>query len=99
MSRCSLKNRPGDQTIDTIETFDIPFAFRTTLGENGADFVLQRASVQNPESFILVNKKVYKQSNKFLGIHVIYAKRNLFYACNINENERRRDNARQKKKV
>jgi len=28
-----------------------------------------------------------------------YAKRNLFNACNINENERRRDNARQKKKV
>jgi hypothetical protein len=48
MSRCSRKNRPRDPTIDTIETLDIPFEFRTTLGENGADFVLQRASVQNP---------------------------------------------------
>jgi len=47
VSRCSLKNRPSDPTLDIIETFHIPFAFRTTLGENGANFVLHRASVQN----------------------------------------------------
>jgi len=48
MSRCALKNRPSDPTIETIETFVIPLEFRTTLGENGADFVLHRACVPNP---------------------------------------------------
>ena len=84
------KNRPSDPTIDTIETFDIPFEFRTTLGENILSF---------KETNILEGYIVLGDVQIVEHIFNSYAKRNLFNACNINENERRRDNTRQKKKV
>ena len=34
MSRFSVKHRPLDPTLETIEIFEIPNEHRTTLGEN-----------------------------------------------------------------
>ena len=49
MSRFSLKHRPRDPTIETIELFEIPIEYRTTLGENGVDFIIHRSSIPNPQ--------------------------------------------------
>ena len=48
MSRFSVKHRPLDPTLETIETFEIPNEYRTTLGENGVNFVIHRICVPNP---------------------------------------------------
>jgi hypothetical protein len=48
MSRFSLKHRPRDPTIETIELFEIPLEYRTTLVENGADFIIHRSCIPNP---------------------------------------------------
>ncbi len=37
-----------DPTLETIETFEIPNEYRTTLGENGVNFVIHRICVPNP---------------------------------------------------
>ena len=34
MSRFSVKHRPLDPTLETIEIFEIPNEYRTTLAEN-----------------------------------------------------------------
>ena len=49
MSRFSVKNRPRDPTVETIETFNIPLNYRLTLGENGANFIIHRVSIHNPQ--------------------------------------------------
>jgi hypothetical protein len=60
MSRFSLKHRPRDPTIETIELFEIPLEYRTTLGENGAYFIIHRSCIPNPlyekryEDFIVI---------------------------------------------
>ena len=49
MSRFPLKHRPLDPTLETIETFEIPVEYRTTLGDNGVDFIIHRVCVPNPQ--------------------------------------------------
>ena len=36
-------------TVETIETVDIPLNYRLTLGENGANFIIHRVSIHNPQ--------------------------------------------------
>ena len=49
MSRFSKKHRPRDPILETIETFDIPVEYRTTLGENGVNFIIHRICIPNPQ--------------------------------------------------
>ncbi len=56
MSRFPLKHRPRDPILETrdpiletIETFDIPVEYMTTLGENGVNFIIHRICIPNPQ--------------------------------------------------
>jgi len=49
MSKFPLKHRPRDPILETIETFDIPVEYRTTLGENGVNFIIHRICIPNPQ--------------------------------------------------
>ena len=47
MSRFSLKHRQLDPTLETIEIFEIPIEYSTTLGDNGVNFIIHRVSGQD----------------------------------------------------